>query len=234
MLIRLVGMTLLACFVVIAGLMLAGCGAEVTPSPAPTPVPAATFTPIPTLAASTVNTGGERLPLSIEYMTIDELAEMVKGFSQSPRDETSQVSDREDRVDVVDVPDSDVDFTVGYLPPRYELLRSRQYRTTWFTWNSLDYIGPRSSVVSVTEQRFGVDGFRAPAEHTETVTVNGEPAFLVRGTLSVESGTGNARWDRDRTIALYFRGGDRVFVIRNTWGAAPTPEDVVRMAESVK
>ena len=210
-----------------------GCNKGALPSPDTTTeagsAPGAPAEAVPSIAPER----SQELPLALRLLTVDEFAEEARQIPERDDSAATPMMNFMDGLETVDVLENASPFSVSWLPPEYEFLRGRLYRRDDIEWNSLAYIGPLSTILTLTEQPFGVSEMRSATEHTETIIVNGGVAYLIQGVLGLEYGGENAAWDTSRHLALYFRSGNRVFELTSTSGTSPSPDEMARIAESV-
>ena len=136
-----------------------------------------------------------------------------------------------DTFEYAELSDDEAAAIVRYVPERFTLYQARVYE-----WPEGDWIYFRYGRIQLIEHPFDVTR-ELPAEFTETLTVNGERAYLVRGwPFSVPGDGAEDRkwfWDESGRLALYFQSGDRTFEIDVLGGETMTRDEIIRMAESV-
>ena len=168
------------------------------------------------------------------YMTtvpVDEIIDTVKQLEESSADVTPLAEAPLDTFEYTGLSDDEAAEIVRYVPEGVTLYQARVYQ-----WPEGDWIYFRYGRIQLIELPFGTTR-ELPAEFTETLTINGERAYLVRGTLvSVPGDEDEDRrwfWDESRRLALYFQSGDRTFEIDVLGGETVTGDEIIMMAESV-
>ena len=211
----------------LAGLLATACGADAPPTADSTPPVAKTPPPAATVAA-------ERLPLTVQLMPVDALISHAMQLSE--RDlPTAQPGDfLQEHVESVELSEEEASEYVGYVPPRFVFVRARLYKAPTPEWISITYRRGINELLFVEGHPFGANPW-APIEFTDTITVNGEAAYVIRGGAAVSTSSQNreALWDPSAFIARYFRSGDKVLSIRSR-GEGLTTDDLARMAESIR
>ena len=168
------------------------------------------------------------------YMTtvpVDQIIDTAKELEKSSVDVTPLAEAPLDTFEYAELSDDEAAAIVRYVPERFTLYQARVYE-----WPEGDWIYFRYGRIQLIEHPFGVTR-ELPAEFTETLTVNGERAYLVRGwPFSVPGDGAEDRkwfWDESGRLALYFQSGDRTFEIDVLGGETMTRDEIIRMAESV-
>ena len=139
-----------------------------------------------------------------------------------------------ENVEAVELSEEEASEYVGYIPPRFVFVKARLYKSPTPEWISITYRRGINELLFVEGHPFGANPW-APIEFTDTITVNGEPAYVIRGgaAASASSEGRQAFWDPSASRALYFRSGDKVFAIWSR-GDGLTTDELVRMAESIR
>ncbi len=231
---RTLGIAAICGLVLLAGLLAAACEiGDSSTSDNPPPV-AKTPPPVVTVLAPAAAVAGERLPLTVQLMPVDAL--ISHALQLSERDlPTAQPGDfLYENVESVELSEEEANEYVGYIPPRFVFVRARLYKAPTPEWISITYRGGINELLFVEGHPFGANPW-APIEFTDTITVNGESAYVIRGgaAVSANSEDREAFWNPSAARVLYFRSGDKVFSIRSR-GHRLTTEELVRMAESIR
>ena len=168
------------------------------------------------------------------YMTtvpVDEIIDTVKQLEESSADVTPLAEAPLDTFEYTELSDDEAAAIVRYVPEGVTLYQARVYQ-----WPEGDWIYFRYGRIQLIEHVLGITR-KLPAEFTETLTINGERAYLVRGwPVSVPGdGDGDRKWfwDESGRLALYFQSGTRTFEIDVLGGETVTSDEIIMMAESV-
>ena len=168
------------------------------------------------------------------YMTIvpaDQIIDQAIQLEEISADVTPLAEDPLDTFEFVEISDDEAATIVRYVPERFTLYQARVYE-----WPEGDWIYFRYGRLNLIEHPFGSER-KLPGEFTETLTINGERAYLVRGWPYSVPGDGDEDrrwfWDESGRLALYFKSGDRTFEIDVLGGETMTRDEIIRMAESV-
>ena len=168
------------------------------------------------------------------YMTtvpVDQIIDQAKQLEKSSVDVTPLAEDPLDTFEYVEISDDEAAAIVRYVPERFTLYQARVYE-----WPEGDWIYFRYGRIQLIEHPFDVTR-ELPAEFTETLTINDERAYLVRGWPFSVPGDGDEDrrwfWDESGRLALYFKSGDRTFEIDALGSETMTRDEIIRMAESV-
>ncbi|MCY4576127.1 MAG: hypothetical protein OXC55_05980 [Chloroflexi bacterium] len=168
------------------------------------------------------------------YMTtvpVDDLIDLVKQLEESSADVTPLAEAPLDTFEYTELSDDEAGAIVRYVPEGVTLYQARVYQ-----WPEGDWIYFRYGRIQLIEHAQGITR-KLPAEFTETLTINGERAYLVRGWPVSVPGEGDEDrrwfWDESGRLALYFQSGDRTFEIDVLGGETVTGDEIIMMAESV-
>ncbi len=168
------------------------------------------------------------------YMTtvpVAQIIDTVKQLDESSADVTPLAAAPLDTFEYTELSDDEVAAIVRYVPEGLTLYQARVYE-----WPEGDWIYFRYGRLRLIELPFGTTR-ELPAEFTETLTINGERAYLVRGTPVSVPGEGDEDrrwfWDESGRLALYFQSGDRTFEIDVLGSETVTSDEIIMMAESV-
>ena len=222
------GFTLLLLVSVLAS----ACGADEAPTTVATPLVAKTPPPVVTVLASAATVAAERLPLTVQLMPVDALISHAMQLSERDLPTAQPGGFLYEDIESVELSEEEASEYVGYIPPRFVFVRARLYKAPTPEWISITYRRGINELLFVEEQPFGANPW-APIEFTDTITVNGESAYVIRGGAAVSASSENreAFWDPSAFLAIYFRSGEKVFTIRNR-GDGLTTDELVRIAES--
>ena len=171
----------------LAGLLATACGADAPPTADSTPPVAKTPPPVVTVLPPAATVAAERLPLTVQLMPVDALISHAMQLSE--RDlPTAQPGDfLQEHVESVELSEEEASDYVGYVPPRFVFVRARLYKAPTPEWISITYRRGINELLFVEGHPFGANPW-APIEFTDTITVNGEAAYVIReGRLSARA-----------------------------------------------
>ena len=217
----------------LVGIPAIACETDTASIPSDSPLVAKTAPPVVTVLPPTATVVARRLPLTIQLMPADTMVSHIKQQLQRDVPEVQKGSFLHENAALTELSEEEANEYITYVPPRFVFVRARLYKTSVAEWVSFTYRGRINELLFVDELPFGAEPW-APSEFTDTVTVNGEAAYLIRGGVVVNTGSEGweALWDPSSHRALYFRSGNRVFSIFLR-GDPLTTDELVRMAESV-
>lgn len=125
---------------------------------------------------------------------------------------------------------------IGYTPAEYRLISARIHTVMPGEPVWIRYLGPVGAQLSLLEHPFGVEGRRLPIEFTEEIVFDGQSAFVTRGNVAEQHdsiGT-TITWDQSARLSfIFWRGGSAYELYIEPGGALP-PDELMRMAESVR
>ena len=151
------------------------------------------------------------------------------GSMRSPKPLISEQEMSTDQVAAM----SDPGWAPAVLPDGFHLASTKLVMIDGISWLKRHYVRSLKSQLYVAELPTGMN-LSVASGFVDSIDVNGSPAFMVRGSLSVGSTSEGQQiaWAPLSSLQLYFWAGDRIYQLRATDPESVTARDLIRVAES--